>query len=95
MTTDVRGLVAAANQHLPAGWGLVASEARRFKYRSLWRIAAVHEGQERLVWSLYRVAAALPAVIERINAEAVTESTRVVVTTDGDGYVRDIEETAA
>lgn len=86
-------LVAAAP--LPDGWSLEAEELRRYKYRSLWRLTARYRGAGRLRWDVYRVAAALPAIVERIAEEAAIEAQRVVVTTDGAGWVRDIQEGAA
>lgn len=69
MTAPVTDLIAAANANIPDGWHIEAREVRRYKYRSEWRLAASLNGCERLSWKTYRVAAALPAVIDRINAE--------------------------
>lgn len=93
MTATVPELIEAANTTLPKGWRLEAVELRKHKYRSLWRLTAYRHGLPIMRWDVYRVGAALPAIMDRIGL-AADEPSSITVTADAGGWVKSIEETA-
>ena len=94
---EVHALVASVD--LPEGWTLYAEETRRHTrqdgsyVRSKWRIVATYRRIVRASWDVYRVGAALPAIVEWIAKHPIEPD--LVVTTDADGWVKDIEEVGA